>query len=186
MDRDHHRGGVRLVGGLYGLLRDQRGDPPIMRIYRGITRTVLVTDQYAIKLPSLRRYGNGLAGLLWSLCRGILANQSEAEWYRQACPDMKRDLCPVLRSWIGGLINVYPACRPFRVPRGVRKAMSSRRFFPCPMLFPQVSDNKPENYGWLPDGRVVVLDYDMGWNGCPHDRSGHVNRSQEDPHVRPF
>lgn len=156
-----------------------------MRLARGITRTVLLTSRWAIKLPSLRTYGEGLTGLLWSVCRGILANQSEAEWYRQASPEMKRDLCPVRWSWLGGLANVYPRCEPFTVPRGVRAAMGARRFYPCPMLFPQVSDNKPENYGWLPGGGVVVLDYDMNWNGCPHDRSGHVNRSEEDRHVRP-
>lgn len=156
-----------------------------MRLHRGLTRTVLVTSRWAIKFPSLRPYGNGLSGLLWSICRGILANQSEAEWYRQASDQVKRDLCPVRASWLGGLVNVYPACAPFLVTYGVEMAMHRREFYPCPELFPQVSDNKPDNYGWmLPDGRPVVIDYDMGWNGCPHDRSGHVNRSEEDSDVR--
>lgn len=156
-----------------------------MRLHRGITRTVLVTRQYAIKFPSLRTYGGGFTGLLWSICRGILANQSEAEWYRHASPEMKRDLCPVVCSWLGGVVNVYPRCDPFLVPYGVQMRMHRREFFPCPMLFPQVSDNKPENYGWLPGAGIVVLDYDMNWNGCPHERAGHLNRLEEDRDVHP-
>lgn len=145
-----------------------------MKLHRGITRTVLVTDRWAIKFPSLRTYGDGLTGLLWSICRGILANQGEAEWWREAVPDQRPHLCPVLLSWLGGVINVYPRAEPFTVNRGVRMAMSRRTFTPVPFLFPPLGDNKPENYGWLA-GRVVALDYDHGYNGCPHDRSGARN-----------
>lgn len=146
-----------------------------MKLYRGITRTVLVTGRYAIKFPSLRPYGGGLTGLLWSICRGILANQGEAEWWREATPDQRPYLCPVLRSWLGGVINIYPACRQLTVPRGVHMAMFTRRFRPLPFLVPQLGDNKPGNYGWMRDGRLVALDYDHSYNGCPHDRSGARN-----------
>lgn len=132
--------------------------------------------RYAIKVPSLRRYGNGLAGLLWSVSRGILANQSEVEWWRNSPADQKTHMCPVLRSWFGGVVQVYPRCAPFKVPRARELAMFHRDWFPVAMD-PQPGDNKPDNYGWL-DGRVVVLDYDMNYNGCPHDRSGFVNRAE--------
>lgn len=135
---------------------------------RGITRTVIITRRYAIKIPSFRTYGDGFAGMLWSVCRGILANQSEAMWWKHSPPDTP--LCPVLRSWLGCLINVYPRCRPFEVSAERELEMHNREWFPVEMD-PQASDNKPENYGWL-NGRVVLLDYDMNWNGCPHDRSG--------------
>jgi hypothetical protein len=46
---------------------------------------------------------------------------------------------------------------------------------PIPELMPQPGDDKPENYGLL-YGRLVILDYDMNYNGCPHDRSGAINQ----------
>lgn len=127
--------------------------------------------RYAVKLPSLRRYGSGLTGLLWSICRGILANQSEAEWWRNASPEQRRLLCPVLRSWLGGVINIYPRCEPFVVTEAVELSMFRREYRPLPELEPQPGDVKPDNYGWL-RGRLVCLDYDMNYSGCPHDRSG--------------
>lgn len=149
----------------------------MIRLRRGITRTVILTRRHAIKLPSLRPYGNGLAGLLWSVCRGILANQSEAEWWRNADPDTRTKLCPVLRSWLGGIVNVYPRCEPFGVVPHVEMAMFERTYRPLD-LDPCPGDEKPDNYGWLED-RLVRLDYDMNYNGCPHDRSGARNRIEE-------
>lgn len=150
-----------------------------MQVRRGITRTVFLTRRYAIKLPSLRSYGDGLTGLLWSICRGILANQGEAEWWRNSGPEDRRHLCPVLRSWLGGAINIYPRCQPYLGVDGWNgdehrwerpPELADAGFLP--------GDLKPANLGWL-DGRVVVLDYDMNWNGCPHDRSGLRNRLAE-------
>lgn len=150
----------------------------MLELRRGITRTVILTRRHAIKVPSLRSHGDGLTGLLWSVCRGVLANQAEAQWWRHAVPDQRPFLCPVLRTWIGGVINVYPRCAPMRVPRGVALAMLRREFRPLPMLMPQPGDNKPDNYGWLGE-RLVVLDYDLNYNGCPHDRSGALNTLED-------
>lgn len=147
-------------------------------ICKGITRTVLLTSRWAIKVPCLRPYGHGLRGRLWGFCRGVLANQSEANWWRNSAPDQKQFLCPVRRSLLGGIVNVYPRCEPYRVSDSTALAMFHRLDFPIPDLVPQLSDNKPENYGWF-NGRPVVLDYDMGWNGCPHDRSGWLNRVEQ-------
>jgi hypothetical protein len=146
---------------------------------RGITRTVIVTPNYAIKLPSLRRYGGGLAGLLWSVCRGILANQSEASWWNSIGDDQRQYLCPVLHSWLGGIINIYPRCDPYEVSDATAMAMSAREFRPLEKLNPQAGDTKPDNYGWL-GRRLVVLDYDLNYNGCPHDRSGALNRLEQE------
>lgn len=147
-----------------------------MKIIRhGITRTVILTKNYAIKLPSLRAYGDGLAGVLWSICRGILANQSEAQWWRNSM--QRQFLCPVLHSWLGGIINIYPRCQPYTVEddRQMKR--------PIPELMPQPGDDKSENYGLL-YGRLVILDYDMNYNGCPHDRSGAVNRLELEENSR--
>ena len=147
-------------------------------IQSGVTRTVILTRRYAIKLPSLRPYGDGLAGLLWSICRGILANQSEQQWWTTAPDDMRQYLCPVLRSWFGAVVNVYPRCEPFEADEATAEKMFTREWTPVELLFPHPGDNKPDNYGWL-NGRLVCLDYDMNYNGCPHDRSGARNRAEE-------
>jgi hypothetical protein len=150
----------------------------MLLVKRGITRTVLLTRRYAIKFPSLRPYGDGFAGLLWSISRGILANQSEAQWWKHSPLEQKRAMCPVLLSW-GGLVNVYPRCEPFVVSEELELAMFHREFFPVHMD-PAPGDNKPDNYGVL-NGQIVFLDYDMNYNGCPHDRSGFLNQgSQKD------
>lgn len=148
-----------------------------MEIRRGVTRTVLLARGYAIKLPSLRAYGDGFSGLLWSICRGILANQSEAQWWKHSSADQKNYMCPVLWS-MAGIVNIYPRCEPFLPSPEQELAMFDRTWFPTPMS-PRPGDNKPANYGIL-NGRVVCLDYDMNYNGCPHDRSGFLNRKAQD------
>lgn len=136
-------------------------------IRRGITRTVILTPRYAIKLPSLRAHGDGLAGLLWSLCRGILASQSEIEWH--SYKDQEKVLCPVLWHGLGGMILVMPRCAPLPVDS------EGEYDGELPVLNPNPGDNKPENYGLL-DGRIVRTDYDMSFNACPHERGGALNR----------
>lgn len=149
----------------------------MLLVRRGITRTVILAGRHAVKVPSMRRYGNGLAGLLWSVCRGILANQSEAEWWRNAPPATRAVLCPVRWSLLGGLVNIYPRCGPYVPPPEHAAAMRDRQWRPVE-LDPSPGDDKPDNYGWLSDPagrRVVRIDYDMNYNGCPHDRSGARN-----------
>lgn len=110
-----------------------------MRIRHGITRTVFLVGRYAIKVPTLRY---GLDAWAW----GIVSNNSEQEWCKYR--DWKGRVAPVLHSWFGGLIQVYPRCEPF-----VLKTMKYPEF---PGFAP--GDKKPDNYGVL-DGRVVCIDY---------------------------
>ncbi len=131
-----------------------------MQIHRGITRTVLVTRRWAIKVPSPRSYSGGLRGVLWSVTRGIQANLSEAEWSGTT------GVCPVRWSWLG-LINVYPSCDP--PPAGELDYDGIGALFP--------SDKKPENVGLL-DGRLVWIDYDNSWNDCPHGVSCPVSPAE--------
>ncbi len=139
---------------------------------QGITRTVLLTSRWAVKLPSLRTHGNGLVGLLQSFCRGVLANQSEIDWhgYKEA----RGALCPIRWHGLGGVVVVMPRCHPILV------TADGEPVDPLPQLHPRSpGDNKPENYGVL-RGRIVRIDYDMSYNGCPHDRSGAFNRPDLD------
>lgn len=127
-----------------------------METRRGITRTVLLTRRWAVKVPSLRPHGNGVRGLLWSACRGILANLSELEWSESP------GVCPV-RWTLAGIVNVYPRCEPLPVDAVVD-------YDGIGALFP--SDRKADNVGYL-NGRLVWIDYDVNWNDCPH---GHPPR----------
>jgi hypothetical protein len=158
------------------------GPRNLISIRRGITRTVILTRRHAVKIPSLRRYGDGIAGLLWSISRGILANQSETEWWRNAPPETRTVLCPVRWSLLGGVINVYPRCEPFEATEEQELAMFNRTWSPV-VMDPSPGDDKAANFGWLVEHgqrRVVRIDYDMNYNGCPHDRSGFANRLAQD------
>jgi hypothetical protein len=128
----------------------------MMQIRRGITRTVFLVGHWAVKVPSTRVHGGAVRGLLWSLTRGIQANLSEAEWSGTT------GACPVLWS-LAGLVNVYPRCRPVEPDHEIDWEGIG---FLAPV------DRKHDNVGWL-DGRIVMIDYDMSWNDCPH---GHPKR----------
>lgn len=121
-----------------------------MRIVRtGATRTVILVGPYAIKIPTLRGVTSRDArGRLAGVCRGILSNQSEHTWH--TFEPWAGRVAPVRRSFLLGLIQVYPRCEPLQPgDRG-----------PLPRLDPCPGDIKPSNYGRL-GGRVVRVDYDM-------------------------
>lgn len=127
-----------------------------MIVRRGITRTVILTRRHAIKVPSFRGHCTGkLRGRLHGFAAGILANQSEADWH--AFEAWGGGVAPVLKSWLGGLINVYPRCEP--LPVDVLGEYFGDE--PLPVLDPDPGDDKPDNYGLL-GGRIVRIDYDMG------------------------
>jgi hypothetical protein len=147
-----------------------------MWLLRGATRTVLVTGRYAVKVPSLRAYSGGMRTRLWSLARGYLGNHSEAEWSGIGQWE-GQPLCPVLQSWLWGLVQVYPRCQPLPLDKS---GEYNGELGPLPKLNPDPGDGKLSNYGVL-DGRIVRVDYDMAFNACPHDRSGFRNRRDEGP-----
>lgn len=118
-------------------------------IRRGITRTVILVGCYAIKVPSLRTGSiGGPRGRLQSFAWGVLANHSEYEW--STYKPWQGRVAPVLRSWLFGLVQVYPRCAV--LDEGSRVEL--------PVLDPDPGDVKHDNYGWL-GGRLVRLDYDM-------------------------
>lgn len=126
-----------------------------MRIKHGITRTVLLTRRYAIKVPSFRGHcEGGVRGRLYGFACGILANDSERKWHNYE--GWNGQAAPVLRSWLGGLVQVYPRCDPLPVNDRDEYVGS----LPLPVLDPDPGDHKPDNYGLL-NGRVVRIDYAM-------------------------
>lgn len=133
-------------------------------IRHGITRTVLLAGRWAFKVPSTRAHADGLAGVLWSVSRGIQANLSELEWSKHTNP--ADPICPVRWSLLGGLINVYPRCEPVPVDADGEALIDLP-----PRLWLPLGDAKPDNFGLLA-GEPVWIDYDVSYNGCPHDPGG--------------
>ena len=121
-----------------------------MIVRRGITRTVLLTGRWAVKVPSLRAHDDGLRGVLGSFARGVLANLSETDW--SGSPGV----CPVRWSFLG-LVNVYRRCEP------VTWEPTEEEYRQIGFLGPV--DPKPHNVGLLND-RLVWIDYDMSFNDC--------------------
>lgn len=143
----------------------------------GITRNVLLVGQYAVKIPSFRPgLTDGVRGRMWSFARGWLANESEYVWWTQGTPQMRMYLCPVLHSWFFGLVQIYPRAELAPVDAD---GEYTGAWGPKPPLDPFPGDDKADNLGRIYGGRLVFLDYDMSYNGCPHDRSGAINRAAE-------
>ncbi len=119
----------------------------------GASRTVFLIGRYAIKVPSLRGHltGDG-RGRLAGWCRGVLANQSEFTWHDYG--GWRGRVAPVLRSWLLGVVQVYPRCEPFFGPDD--QAGRER----LPLLDPDPGDIKVDNFGLL-GGQLVRLDYEM-------------------------
>lgn len=132
-----------------------------MKLIRtGITREVLLIGKYAIKIPTFR-YGN-YAKPFQMFARGLLANYSESDWsnYDGAA------VAPVLWSFFG-LINVYPRCEPVY------------EFDDYISLGLPVGDHKPQNIGLL-NGKLVWIDYDSSWNGCPHTAWNYMEDDEDE------
>lgn len=111
---------------------------------------MVLAGRWAIKFPSLRAYGDGTRGVVWSITRGIQANLSEITWTGSP------GVCPVVWS-LAGLVNVYPRCEP------VLTEPTEEEYSATGVLGP--TDRKASNVGWL-KGRLVWIDYDMSWNDC--------------------
>lgn len=129
-----------------------------MKIERkyGICRTVFLVGPWAIKVPRLKGALSPTgSGFSWTIPRALLANQSERDW----SIGVSSGVCPVLHSWLGGLINVYPRCDPWTSDQEPDYDSIGEGWLP--------RDRKPENIGLL-HGKLVWLDYDGSWNGCPH------------------
>jgi hypothetical protein len=129
-----------------------------------MTRTVILIGRWAVKVPTGRGVGQDsrrVRGRLAGIARGLLANQSEHTWH-----DFRRwdgGVAPVLRSWLGGFVQVYPRCVPLTEDEPGWTYDDGWHYSgaePLPVLDPSPRDMKPDNYGRL-NGRLVRLDYEM-------------------------
>lgn len=115
----------------------------------GVTREVILTRSFAIKVPKLT-YG-------WRLfLRGLLANMQE----RQFWTTRDHRLCPVVWSLPGGWLVVMMRAREMADAEWA--LFDAERFCGTPddcefeMIVP--AEPKQDSFGWL-DGRVVAVDY---------------------------
>ena len=111
----------------------------IQRIH-GITRTVLVTDNYAIKVPSLHHR---------LLVRGWLANRSE---WKQS---WRTDVHPPLYT-LGHVVTVYRAALTLD---GLDSSTAPWQDIP-----PRYTGDEAKRSSWgVVAGRLALIDYDRAW-----------------------
>lgn len=110
----------------------------------GVTREVILTRRYAIKVPRLS-FG-------WrNFLHGLLGNMQEAAFSAAGWPE----LCPVEFSIPGGWLLVMRRAEPLSDADWERfDAMSFRETedYIVPV------EAKQDSFGWL-DGRIVAVDY---------------------------
>jgi hypothetical protein len=122
---------------------------------RGVTRTVFLTKRYAIKVPRLKDCKGHKA---WTFVRGWSANMSEVDWTGYASiAHGNPQVCPVLKSYLFGIINVYP-----RVELIAEENLDEMYDL---LEFKTPSDVHVGNLGYY-KGHPVWTDYDMNWNDC--------------------
>jgi hypothetical protein len=114
---------------------------------RGVTRIVILTNRYAIKIPKPKIWNHFL--------RGILANISEKRTWRWNSGEYEEGfshlLCPVVWCSWGGWILVMERARPLsRADWEWVTVPEHKKHFP--------GDDTMSNYGWM-EGRVVKIDY---------------------------
>lgn len=116
-------------------------------VYTGITRFVILTDNYAIKVPKIGNWKNFLLG--------FVANMEESVVWRCACvpygglSHVKQHLCPVVWCDRFGFVCVMKRAEPLN---GVDPRQAYLK------LEPHFNDHKDDNYGIIA-GSVVMIDY---------------------------
>lgn len=116
-----------------------------MRIDRkGITRTVFLIGDYAIKIPNFRYQWN-------HFLQGLLANINEAKTWRLNKSEL---LCPVIWASWGGWILVMRRAVPCKwLDEGGEEIDYSKW-----IVEGFGGDDKPCNYGII-NGKTIKLDY---------------------------
>ena len=113
-----------------------------MTIKWGSTRTVILTNRFAFKIPYI--------GLWRHFLLGLLANMQERQWH-----GMSAKLCPVTSAIPGGFLLVMP-----RASELSREAFDQFDFegFVEHDDFVLPVENKLDSFGKL-NGQIVAIDY---------------------------
>jgi hypothetical protein len=123
---------------------------PIVEIRQGTRRLTLCIGAWAVKLA---RNANGRR-----------CNRFEADLWARTTPTRRNMLCPVLACLPFGLAIVMQRAQPLSEDEARR--LRSTRGFPDWDYMPPDDDECPfepkaSDWGRLPDGRLVALDYSM-------------------------
>lgn len=119
---------------------------------RGCTRLVFVFATFVVKIPNFT--------VCWRhFLTGLLANMGERDTYRWNTGDYEDGkghlLCPVIwASWGGWLLVMQRAVVCTYTDEAGDEIDYSKW-----IVAGFGGDDKPDNYGVLPDGRLVKLDY---------------------------
>jgi hypothetical protein len=112
---------------------------------QGITREVILTRRYAIKIPKL---ACGWKHFLW----GLLANMQERTLSKAGWPE----LCPVVFSLPGGWLLVMR--RAGILTDADWASFNAKAFCETPNYFVPAEQWKQDSFGKI-DGRIVAVDY---------------------------
>lgn len=123
-----------------------------MTTEQGCTRFVFVFSRFVVKVPN-PRYS-------WrNFIQGLLANMGERDTYRWNSGDYESGnshlLCPVLWASWGGWVLVMQRANPCQFTDENGNEIDYSKWIVAGFG----GDDKPDNYGTLPDGRLVKLDY---------------------------
>ena len=109
---------------------------------QGTTRTVFLTQNYAIKIPSMKSWRFFL--------HGLLSNMQEKEW-----SGVDERLCPTYFSIPGGFLNIMP--RVVEITYEDWIDLDTEKYLKDQYMILPV-DNKYCSFGYL-DGKLVAVDY---------------------------
>jgi hypothetical protein len=137
---------------------------PFVAVKRGITRSVLLIGNYAIKVPRLKKDPNSPIPFWRRVIQGLQSNIAERD--QRGNPAVAPLVCSVL----GGLLQVYVRCKPYTgVAVRLEDMAKLTREYGKPI------DAKKDNLGYL-NGRIVLLDYDIAPGDCPNCRRHYLPR----------
>lgn len=114
---------------------------------RGVTRFVILTRRYAIKVPRFWHYGE----FRWEMfLAGLLGNMQERMFAKTGWPE----LCPVYFALPGGWLLVMPRVEMLteELTEEQYEAFTDRQDYHVP------AEHKADSFGYL-NGRLVAIDY---------------------------
>ena len=109
----------------------------------GTTRIVLLTDNYAIKIP--RIIFSGFHGKVFSFLNGWIANRKEYEWSKSDIFDF---LCKVEYSYLFSMVIVMKKMSPINNTQFNKQEKFNFGY-----------EHKKDSYGLTKDNKIIVVDY---------------------------
>ena len=126
--------------------------------FGGTKRIVLFIGPWALKIPRLRNWKNGLK-----------ANRYQAKLWEKGCAEGWSQLCPVRFNVGNGLCLVMARARPMSYEE-FKTQFPSFEQWDAWMYVGGIKglpgEYKPSTYGWI-NGQVVIVDYEDGSETLP-------------------